>query len=67
MIKHDEGWCYIQRHEQSKTLLKKLPSLLHDSEAFVRRAGLDTIICLAQYRSCQGINMEIEQSEDSLR
>ncbi|KAI9365601.1 armadillo-type protein [Pilaira anomala] len=67
MIKHDEGWCYIQRHEQSKTLLKKLPSLLHDSEAFVRRAGLDTIICLAQYRLCQGINMEMGQSEDSLR
>ncbi|KAI7890041.1 armadillo-type protein [Mucor mucedo] len=68
MVKCKGGWDYIQEHQVSKDLAGKLPSMLYDSEAFVRRAGLDAIICLVRNRSCAGMTMEIEdsQSETSL-
>lgn len=69
MVKCKGGWDYIQEHQVSKDLAGKLPSMLYDSEAFVRRAGLDAIICLVRNRSCAGMTMEIEdsQSETSLK
>jgi hypothetical protein len=69
MMKCKEGWNYIQQHEASRELSSKLPSLLYDTEAFVRRATLDAIVCLVHNRSCQGMTMEIKDSknENSLK
>ncbi|KAI9259964.1 hypothetical protein EDC94DRAFT_635351 [Helicostylum pulchrum] len=66
MIKCKEGWCYIQKDETMK-LVESLPSLLHDDEAFVRRAALDCINCLVGYQSGQGIKIEYSESKDSLK
>lgn len=66
MIKCKEGWCYIQKDESMK-LVASLPSLLHDDEAFVRRAALDCINCLIAYQSGQGIKIEYSESKDSLK
>ncbi|KAI8077520.1 hypothetical protein BDF21DRAFT_439038 [Thamnidium elegans] len=66
MMKCKEGWCYIQRDESMK-LVESLPSLLHDDEAFVRRAALDCINCLVAYQSGQGIKIEYNESKDSLK
>lgn len=64
MMKCKEGWDYIQQHQQSRELSSKLPSMLYDTEAFVRRATLDAITCLVRNRSCQGVTMEIIDSKD---
>jgi capsule polysaccharide modification protein KpsS len=68
-MKCKEGWEYIQRHTASRELSSKLPSLLYDTEAFVRRAVIDAIVCLVDNRSCQGMTMEIKDSknQNSLR
>ncbi|KAI7908207.1 armadillo-type protein [Cokeromyces recurvatus] len=62
MMMCEEGWGYIQQHQISRNLAAKLPSLLYDTEAIVRRAALDAIICLVKNRSCQGMKMEIKDS-----
>lgn len=67
MMKCKGGWDYIQQHKVSRDLAGKLPSLLHDTEAFVRRAALDAIICLVRNRSCQGMTMEVQDSDTSLK
>lgn len=69
MMQCKEGWDYIQQHTASRELSSKLPNLLYDTEAFVRRAAIDTIICLVRNRSCQGMTIEIEDSKnkDSLK
>ncbi|KAL9539350.1 hypothetical protein MBANPS3_010310 [Mucor bainieri] len=59
-----EGWDYIQQHKVSRDLAAKLPCLLYDTEAFVRRAALDAISCLVENRSCQGMLMEVEDSQN---
>ncbi|KAF1800470.1 hypothetical protein FB192DRAFT_1380882 [Mucor lusitanicus] len=59
-----EGWDYIQQHKVSRDLAAKLPCLLYDTEAFVRRAALDAICCLVENRSCQGMLMEAEDSKN---
>ncbi|RCI02426.1 hypothetical protein CU098_000638, partial [Rhizopus stolonifer] len=66
MMVSKEGWEYIQKNQVSRDLASQLPRFLHDTEAFVRRATLDAIICLVQHRSCQGMAMEIESSDHSL-
>ncbi|KAI8987103.1 armadillo-type protein [Pilobolus umbonatus] len=68
MMKCKQGWNYIQLHKQSRELASALPKLLYDSEAFVRRSALDAVTCLVNNRSCQGMAMEIEnsQAQDSL-
>ncbi|KAI8366071.1 uncharacterized protein BYT42DRAFT_588798 [Radiomyces spectabilis] len=58
MLKSTEGWGYIQQHPECRDISAKLPSLLHDSEAFVRRASLDAITALVANRSCQGLELE---------
>lgn len=69
MMRCKEGWDYIQQHKVARDLAAKLPCLLYDSEAFVRRAALDAINCLVENRSCQGMRMEIEntKSRNSLK
>lgn len=62
MMKCKEGWDYIQQHKVSRDLAGKLPSLLYDTEAFVRRATLDAIICLVENRSCQGMEFQVNDS-----
>jgi hypothetical protein len=64
MMKCKEGWDYIQQHKVSRDLASKLPSLLYDTEAFVRRATLDAIICLVENRSCQGMEMRVNDSSN---
>ncbi|CEP11303.1 hypothetical protein [Parasitella parasitica] len=64
MMKCKEGWDYIQQHKVSRDLAAKLPGLMYDTEAFVRRAALDAISCLIENRSCQGMIMEIENSKN---
>lgn len=64
MMQCKEGWDYIQQHTSSRELSSKLPNLLYDTEAFVRRAAIDAIICLVRNRSCQGMTMEIEDSKN---
>ncbi|KAI8642330.1 armadillo-type protein [Parasitella parasitica] len=64
MLKCSQGWDYIQQHKISRDLAAKLPCLLYDTEAFVRRAALDTINCLVENRSCQSMLMEIEDSKN---
>jgi hypothetical protein len=58
MMKTKEGWNYIQQHKYSRELASTLPKLLYDTEAFVRRATLDAILCLVYNRSCQGMEMD---------
>jgi hypothetical protein len=69
MMKCKEGWDYIQQNQSSRELSSKLPTLLYDTEAFVRRATLDAINCLVENRSCQGMTMEIidSKNENSLK
>ncbi|KAG1350294.1 hypothetical protein G6F62_003322 [Rhizopus arrhizus] len=67
MMKSKRGWDYLQQHQQSRYFLaSQLPSLLYDTEAFVRRATLDAICCLVENRSCQGMKMEIENKPNSI-
>lgn len=67
MMKSKQGWDYIQQHQQSRYFLaSQLPSLLYDTEAFVKRAALDAMDCLVQNRSCQGMAMEIENKPNTL-
>ncbi|KAF7727087.1 hypothetical protein EC973_008050 [Apophysomyces ossiformis] len=57
-----EGWHFVQKNQLTQDIAKRLPRLLHDSEAFVRRATLDAIICLVTNRSCEGMAMEGKES-----
>jgi hypothetical protein len=67
-MKSKRGWDYLQQHQQSRYFLaSQLPSLLYDTEAFVRRATLDAICCLVENRSCQGMKMEIENKPNSIK
>lgn len=66
MMQCKEGWDYVQQHKVARDLAAKLPNLLYDTEAFVRRAAIDAIVCLVQYRSCQGMAMEIKESSQHL-
>lgn len=63
MMKCKGGWDYIQEHKVSKELAGQLPRLLYDPEAFVRRAGLDAILCVVRNRSCAGMTMEVQDSQ----
>ncbi|KAI8877524.1 hypothetical protein K501DRAFT_230121 [Backusella circina FSU 941] len=63
MMKTREGWDYIQQHKCSRELASTLPKLLYDSEAFVRRATLDAILCLVDNRSCQGMEMDAKSHD----
>lgn len=62
MMQCKEGWDYVQQHKVSRDLAAKLPHLLYDTEAFVRRATIDALVCLVHYRSCQGMAMTLEES-----
>ncbi|CEG74148.1 hypothetical protein RMATCC62417_09404 [Rhizopus microsporus] len=67
MMRSRQGWDYMQQHQESREFLaSRLPSLLYDTEAFVRRATLDAIGCLIEKRSCQGMHMDIESKSQSL-
>ncbi|CEG83507.1 hypothetical protein RMATCC62417_17414 [Rhizopus microsporus] len=68
MMRSRQGWDYMQQHQESREFLaSRLPSLLYDTEAFVRRATLDAISCLIEKRSCQGMHMDIESKSQSLK
>ena len=51
----NQGWLYIQQHEQLAELARSLPRFLKDPDAFVRREALNTIQFLIDSRSCEGI------------
>lgn len=53
-----EGWMYIQQHQRTRDIARKLPSLLYDPESYVRRAALGSISCLISNRSCEGMIIE---------
>lgn len=49
---------FLQRNQHTHHIASRLPPLLYDSEAFVRRAALDAIGCLVENRSCEGLPVE---------
>ncbi|KAL0091283.1 armadillo-type protein [Phycomyces blakesleeanus] len=67
LLRNRKGWAFIQEHPKTRDIARKLPRLLHDDEAFVRRAALDVLSCLVDNRSCQGIQVGLNNDiKDSL-
>lgn len=56
IVKHPRGWDYILAQELH--LVAHLPALTQDSEAFVRRAAFEVMVCLVRDRTYGAVMME---------
>ncbi|KAI9490173.1 armadillo-type protein [Zychaea mexicana] len=64
LMQSKDGWMFIQRNQHTRRIASELPGMLYDTEAFVRRAALDAILCLVANRSCEGMVIESMASSD---
>lgn len=55
MMNNASGWIFIKNNELTKHINAKLPPLIHDPEALVRRAALDSMSCLLHNQSYEGL------------
>lgn len=55
MMNNASGWIYIKNNELTKHINTKLPPLIHDPEALVRRAVLDSMSCLIRNQSHENL------------
>jgi len=49
-MRHPQGWSGIREKNLDERLSAQLPTLIRDSEAFVRRSVLEAMICLVSER-----------------
>jgi hypothetical protein len=55
MMNNASGWIFIKNNELTKHINAKLPPLIYDPEALVRRAALDSMSCLLHNQSYEGL------------
>jgi hypothetical protein len=55
MMNNASGWIFIKNNEVTKHIISKLPPLIHDAEALVRRAVLDAMSCLIRNQSYEDL------------
>ncbi|CAG8736265.1 17543_t:CDS:2, partial [Funneliformis caledonium] len=55
IVRYPKGWLYIVAEEMQRDIALKLPSMVKDSEAFVRRAVMELMTCLIDERECGAI------------
>lgn len=55
MMNNASGWIFIKQNELTKHIISKLPPLIHDPEALVRRAVLDSMACLVHNQAYENL------------
>ncbi|CAG8532949.1 30_t:CDS:10 [Ambispora leptoticha] len=63
IIRHSEGWQNILSKNLKESIALELPQLMKDTEAFVRRALMDLMICLIVERECGEILLDDKNAE----
>ncbi|KAK9707721.1 hypothetical protein K7432_010018 [Basidiobolus ranarum] len=63
-VKNPSGWSDLHLHDGIRNLLGKIPGLLVDTEAFVRRAVLDLITCLISSRQYTRLFFTSEEAKE---
>ncbi|KAF9899854.1 BRCA1-associated ATM activator 1 [Lobosporangium transversale] len=59
IMRHPQGWKRMCGKNLDERLSSQLPSLIQDSEAFVRRAVLEAMICLVTERDSDDSDWEV--------
>ncbi|ORX97784.1 hypothetical protein K493DRAFT_406815 [Basidiobolus meristosporus CBS 931.73] len=65
-VKNQSGWSDLHLHDGIRNLLGKMPDLLCDTEAFVRRAVFDLITCLISSRQYTRLFFSSEAGEEPI-
>ncbi|CAG8449693.1 1905_t:CDS:10 [Diversispora eburnea] len=52
IIRRSDGWQYIMSQNLQEKISSQLPFMIKDTEAFVRRAVMELMICLISEREC---------------
>ncbi|RHZ52794.1 hypothetical protein Glove_457g48 [Diversispora epigaea] len=55
IIRRSSGWQYIMSQNLQEKISSQLPFMIRDTEAFVRRAVMELMICLISERECGSI------------
>ncbi|CAG8549537.1 4863_t:CDS:10 [Ambispora gerdemannii] len=63
IICHSEGWQTILSKNLKESIASELPQLMKDTEAFVRRALMDLMVCLIVERECGAILLADKNAE----
>ncbi|CAB4442023.1 unnamed protein product [Rhizophagus irregularis] len=63
IIRNSKGWQYIVSGQLQEDIALKLPFMMRDSEAFVRRAVMELMTCLIVERECGTILLDDRNAE----
>ncbi|RIA87613.1 armadillo-type protein [Glomus cerebriforme] len=63
IIRNPKGWQYVVSGRMQEDIALKLPSMMRDSEAFVRRAVMELMVCFIVERDCGTILLDDRNAE----
>ncbi|CAG8544343.1 22072_t:CDS:10 [Dentiscutata erythropus] len=64
IVRRSDGWNYIVSHNLHVQIVSKLPLMMKDTEALVRRAVMELMVCLIIERGCGAILLTNQNVEN---